>query len=148
MLHRHFRDFCSFYARKLAECVVGVLYFGKAKGIMFLKCFSGCSFGRSTGKSCKKGAKGVAELVLDRIRILKTGLFGVERYLDMSEQENVAYFERLAEPGTHLTLRRVKDYPEDPFRIDVFGPEEDRSLPLSLYMAIPVAEESGQQRKR
>lgn len=90
----------------------------------------------------------MAELVLDRICILKTGLFGVERYLDMSEQENVAYFERLAEPGTHLTLRRVKDYPEDPFRIDVFGPEEDRSLPLILYMAIPVAEESGQQRKR
>lgn len=33
MLHRHFRDFCSFCARKLAECVVGVLYFGKAKGM-------------------------------------------------------------------------------------------------------------------
>ena len=33
MLHRHFRDFCSFYARKLAECVVGALYFGKAKGM-------------------------------------------------------------------------------------------------------------------
>ena len=33
MLHRHFRDFCSFYARKLAECVVGALYFGKANGM-------------------------------------------------------------------------------------------------------------------
>lgn len=33
MLHRHFRDFCFFYARKLAECVEGALYFGKAKGM-------------------------------------------------------------------------------------------------------------------
>lgn len=33
MLHRHFYAFCSFYVRKLAECVVGVLYFGKAKGM-------------------------------------------------------------------------------------------------------------------
>lgn len=65
----------------------------------------------------------MADLVLDRIRILKTGLFGVERYLDMSDPANVAYFERLAEPGTHLTLRRVKNHPEDPFRIEVFGPE-------------------------
>ena len=65
----------------------------------------------------------MADLVLDRIRILKTGLFGVERYLDMSDPANVAYFEHLAEPGTHLTLRRVKNHPEDPFRIEVFGPE-------------------------
>lgn len=65
----------------------------------------------------------MADLVLDRIRILKTGLFGVERYLDMSDPSNVAYFERLAELGTHLTLRRVKNHPEDPFRIEVFGPE-------------------------
>lgn len=65
----------------------------------------------------------MADLVLDRIRILKTGLFGVERYLDMSDPANVAYFEHLAEPGTHLTLRRVKNHPEDPFHIEVFGPE-------------------------
>ena len=65
----------------------------------------------------------MADLVLDRIRILKTGLFGVERYLDMSDPANVAYFEHLAEPGTHLTLRRVKNHPGDPFRIEVFGPE-------------------------
>ena len=31
MLHRHFYAFCSFYARKLAECVVGVLYFAKQR---------------------------------------------------------------------------------------------------------------------
>lgn len=65
----------------------------------------------------------MADLVLERIRILKTGLFGVERYLGMSDLANVAYFEHLAEPGTHLTLRRVKNHPEDPFRIEVFGPE-------------------------
>lgn len=65
----------------------------------------------------------MAELMLDRIRILKTGLFGVERYLDMSDPANVAYFERLAEPGTHLTLRRVNGHPEDPFRIEVCGPD-------------------------
>ena len=41
----------------------------------------------------------------------------------MSDLANVAYFEHLAEPGTHLTLRRVKNHPEDPFRIEVFGPE-------------------------
>ena len=126
----------------------GSVVFWQSKGYHVLKMFFGLFLWEKYREIVQKGAKGVAELVLDRICILKTGLFGVERYLDMSEQENVAYFERLAEPGTHLTLRRVKDYPEDPFRIDVFGPEEDRSLPLSLYMAIPVAEESGQQRKR
>ena len=61
---------------------------------------------------------------LNRIRILKTGLAGVDRYLDMSVPENVLYFERLAEPGTHLKLRRIKDYADDPFRIEVYAPDD------------------------
>ncbi len=108
----------------------GSVVFWQSKGYHVLKMFFRLFLWEKYREIVQKGAKGVAELVLDRICILKTGLFGVERYLDMSEQENVAYFEHLAEPGTHLTLRRVKDHPEDPFRIDVFGPEEDRSLPL------------------
>ena len=62
-------------------------------------------------------------LLLNRIKILKTGLAYVERYLDMNDPENRRYFEELAQPGTELTLRRVKDHAGDPFRIEVFAPD-------------------------
>lgn len=64
------------------------------------------------------------DFALNRIRILKTGLAGVDRYLDMSIPENVLYFEKLANPGTHLKLRRVKDYAGDPFRIEGYAPDD------------------------
>ena len=64
------------------------------------------------------------DLNLNRIRILKTGLFAVDRYLNMSKPENVLYFEKLAEPGTHLKLKRVKDCHDDPFRIEVYAPDD------------------------
>jgi len=66
----------------------------------------------------------MADYSLNRIRILKTGLFGVDRYIDMSVPENILYFEKLAEPGTRLKLRRIKDYPTDPFRIEVYAPDD------------------------
>ncbi len=69
----------------------------------------------------------MADFSLNRIRILKTGLAGVERYIDMTVPENVLFFEKLAQPGTQLKLKRVKDRPEDPFRIEVFS-EDDRFL--------------------
>ncbi len=56
-----------------------------------------------------------------RIRILKTGLYGVDRYIDMEVPENVAFFEKLAEPGTELKLVRNAKDPRDPFRIDVYS---------------------------
>lgn len=65
----------------------------------------------------------MADFALNRIRILKTGLAQVERYLDMETPEDIDYFEELATPGTELILKRVKDYPEDPFRIEVFSPD-------------------------
>ena len=64
------------------------------------------------------------DFALNRIRILKTGLAGVDRYLDMSIPENVLYFEKLANPGMHLKLRRVKDYAGAPFRIEVYAPDD------------------------
>lgn len=63
------------------------------------------------------------DFFLNRIRILKTGVSQVERYLDMGEETNRLYFEQLAQPGTQLKLRRVHDHPEDPFRIEVFSPD-------------------------
>lgn len=65
----------------------------------------------------------MADLILNRIRILKTGLAQVERYVNMAIPENIEYFEKLATPGTELILKRVKGYPGDPFRIEVFSPD-------------------------
>lgn len=65
----------------------------------------------------------MADLMLNRIRILKTGLACVERVLDMTVPENREYFEKIAAPGTELLLKRVKDYPGDPFRIEVYSPD-------------------------
>ena len=56
-----------------------------------------------------------------RIRILKTGLYGVERSLDMSDPANWVVFERLATPGTELRLARNHQVPENPFQIDVYS---------------------------
>ena len=50
----------------------------------------------------------MGSLILNRIRILKTGLYGVSRYIDMRVPENRLYFEKLATPGTELKLKRVK----------------------------------------
>ena len=61
---------------------------------------------------------------LKRIRILKTGLYRVNRYLDMSVEANRIYFERLATPGTELKLKRVKTDESNPWRIDVYGPDD------------------------
>lgn len=47
---------------------------------------------------------------LNRIRILKTGLAGADRYLDMSVPKNVLYFEKLVKTGTHLKLWQIKYY--------------------------------------
>lgn len=69
----------------------------------------------------------MSDFSLNRIRILKTGLARVERYIDMTVPENILFFEKLAQPGTQLKLKRVKDRPEDPFRIEVFS-EDDRFL--------------------
>ena len=66
----------------------------------------------------------MGDFSLNRIRILKTGLAQVNRYIDMSKSENVKYFEELASPGTQLKLKRVKDFPGDPFRIEVFAPDD------------------------
>ena len=49
----------------------------------------------------------MGDFSLNRIRILKTGLAQVNRYIDMSKPENVKYFEELASPGTQLKLKRV-----------------------------------------
>lgn len=49
--------------------MTGALQFYKANGIMFSKCFSVRFYGKSTGKPCKKGERGMADLVLDRIRM-------------------------------------------------------------------------------
>lgn len=65
----------------------------------------------------------MADLILNRIRILKTGLTQIERYLDMSSPENIAYFEELSTPGTELRLKRVRNRPDDSFRIEVFSPD-------------------------
>lgn len=61
--------------------------------------------------------------LFNRIRILKTGIANVQDHLDMSSEENRLYFERLAEPGTVLQLRRVYDDETDPFRIEVYSPD-------------------------
>ena len=61
------------------------------------------------------------QLLRKRIRILKTGLYGVERYLDMTEPSSRAFFEDLARPGTELVLARNRQHPESPFRIDVYA---------------------------
>ena len=66
----------------------------------------------------------MGDFSLNRIRILKTGLAQVNRYIDMSKPENVKYFEELASPGTQLKLKRVKDFSGDPFRIEVFAPDD------------------------
>lgn len=65
----------------------------------------------------------MSDLVLNRIRILKTGLARVDEYVDMSDPENIEYFENLAVPGTELILRRVTGNNEDLFRIQVLGPD-------------------------
>lgn len=59
----------------------------------------------------------------------------VDRYIDMSIPENIEYFEDLATPGTELTLKRVKNHPGDPLRIEVFSPD-DRFLGTELYARV------------
>lgn len=44
--------------------------------------------------------------LLRRIRVLKTGLFALNRYLDTRIPENREKFEKLARPGTELQLVR------------------------------------------
>ena len=63
-------------------------------------------------------------LSLKRIRILKTGLANVQDHIDMTRAENRAFFERIAEPGTELKLKRVRDDEDDPFRIEVYSPDD------------------------
>ena len=65
----------------------------------------------------------MSTISLNRIRILKTGLANVQYHIDMMQPENRSYFERLAEPGTQLKLKRVRDDENDPFRIDVYSPD-------------------------
>ncbi len=60
---------------------------------------------------------------LNRIRILKTGLADVQNRIDMTLPENREFFERLAEPGTALRLKRVRDDASDPFRVEVYAPD-------------------------
>lgn len=62
--------------------------------------------------------------LLHRIRILKTGLFSVDRYLDMSDPANRARFEELATPGTELKLVRNHTDETNPYRIDVYSPDD------------------------
>ena len=66
----------------------------------------------------------MSTISLNRIRILKTGLANVQYHIDMTQPENRSYFERLAEPGTQLKLKRVRDDENDPFRIDVYSPDD------------------------
>ena len=66
-------------------------------------------------------------LLRNRIRILKTGLYGVERSFEMSDPANRAIFERLAMPGTELKLVRNHQVPDNPFQIDVYS-MDDRYL--------------------
>ena len=66
----------------------------------------------------------MGDFFLNRIRILKTGLADVQRYIDMSGSGNRAFFEKLAEPGTQLKLKRVYDDKRDPFRIEVYSPDD------------------------
>lgn len=65
----------------------------------------------------------MSDLFFNRIRILKTGLANVQQYLDMDNLENRLYFERLAEPGTELRLKRVQGASGDPFKIEVYSLE-------------------------
>ncbi len=57
-----------------------------------------------------------------QIKILKTGLYNVGRYLDMTQPENLLYFEKLAVPGTELVLKR-EPVPGKPFNINVYSQE-------------------------
>lgn len=66
----------------------------------------------------------MSDFFLNRIRILKTGLANVQNQIDMSKGENRLFFEKLAEPGTELKLKRVYDNEHDPFRIEVFSPDD------------------------
>ena len=66
----------------------------------------------------------MSDLSLKRIRILKTGLANVQNHIDMSLPENRAFFERVAEPGTQLKLQRVRDDELDPFRVEVYSPDD------------------------
>lgn len=58
---------------------------------------------------------------LNRIRILKTGLANIQKQLNMQEPGNRLLFERIAQPGTRLKLKRVYDDKIDPFRINVYS---------------------------
>ncbi len=62
--------------------------------------------------------------LLHRIRILKTGLYAVDRYLDMNDPANRARFEELATPGTELKLVRNHTDETNPYRIDVYSPDD------------------------
>ena len=59
------------------------------------------------------------------IKLLKTGLFGVDRFLDMSRPENLLFFEKLAEPGTELVLKR-EPASGKPFNINVYSRDGHR----------------------
>lgn len=61
--------------------------------------------------------------ITSRIRILKTGLFNVGRYLSIKTPEQIRYFEQLATPGNELQLVRDRTNPEEPFRINVLSPD-------------------------
>lgn len=69
----------------------------------------------------------MSDFSLNRIRILKTGLANIQNHIDMSKSENRIFFEKIAEPGTQLKLKRVYDNEKDPFRIEVFS-LDDRYL--------------------
>ena len=63
------------------------------------------------------------QAISDRIRILKTGLFNVGRYISIETPDEIRYFEELATPGTELRLVRDHSVPEEPFRINVLAPD-------------------------
>ena len=68
-----------------------------------------------------EGAAG--DFLSNRIRILKTGLYNVGRFIPIHTPEEIADFEQLARPGTRLMLQRVTDDPWDPFKIRMLAPD-------------------------
>ena len=66
------------------------------------------------------------DLLTNRIRILKTGLYKVNRFISINTPEEIDDFEKLARPGTQLMLRRVRDSQFDPFQIQILAPDGRR----------------------
>ena len=64
-----------------------------------------------------------SSVALNRIRILKTGLYDCNRYLDMNDPENRAYFRKMATPGTELLLVRDHTDEDNPWKINVLTPD-------------------------